>query len=60
MNKKNLEKVKNRIAQLEREMESNLAKMKALNETNKIIGGGITELRLVVENLTPEKKEKKK
>jgi len=59
MNKDDINKIRNRIAFLEKEMESNLAKMKALNETNKSIQGGITELRLAVENLTPKKKEKK-
>ncbi len=56
MNKKDMEKVKNRIAFLEKEMESNLEKMKALRDTNRSLLGGITELRLAADNLAPEKK----
>lgn len=59
MNKKDIMKIKNRILFLEKEMESNLAKMRTLNDKNKIIQGGITELRFVIENLTSEKKEEK-
>jgi len=39
-------------------MESNLAQMKDLRDTNNSIAGGITELRLALQALTPEKKKK--
>lgn len=60
MNKKDVEKVKNRIAELERDMESNRAQIRTIQIMNKSLEGGRIELTSMLHTLVPEKKEKKK
>jgi len=59
LNKKDIEKVRNRIAYLEKEKEANLVQIRTLQILNKSLDGGIIELSSMLIDLTPEKKEKK-
>lgn len=59
LNKKDVEKVKNRIAYLEQKKASNLTQIRTLQILNKSLDGGIIELSSILIDLNPEKKEKK-
>lgn len=59
MNKKNVDKIKSRIAQLEKEMDSNRAKIRTIQILNKSLEGGIIELSSMLIDLAPEEKVKK-
>ena len=58
MNKKDVEKVENRISFLQQEWESNQQKITQLVQVNQSIQGGIKELKLMLLNLaSKEEKE---
>lgn len=59
LNKDDIEKVKNRIAQLELEIESNLTEIRSRQIANKSLEGGLFELSSMLKTLVPEKKEEK-
>ncbi len=59
MNKEELTKIKNRINVLRLEFEANRTKILLLQTENQRIQGAVKELNLVLENLSPKKKEKK-
>jgi len=66
MNKKEIEKIRNRIAQLKLDYEKNQQTIKhhqdeilRLSQENKSIQGGIIELNLVLANLAPKEEKKK-
>lgn len=59
MNKKDIEKINDRIAHLKREMEANMVKIRTLQILNKSLDGGIIELSSMLVDLAPKKEEKK-
>lgn len=58
MNKDDIKKIKNRIAQLSQEFEKNRVKITELIAENGRIQGAVTELNALLDNISPEKKEK--
>ncbi len=59
MNKDDVKKIKNRVAQLSLEFEKNRLNIKELIAENGRLQGAVTELNTLLNNLAPEKKEKK-
>ena len=57
MNKKDVEKVENRISFLRQEWESNQQKITQLVQVNQSIQGGIKELNLMLANLVPKEEK---
>ncbi len=60
MNKEDIKKINNRISFLQKEFETNNGKIKELLTENNRIQGAVQELALVLENLSPQKKEEKR
>ncbi len=60
MNKDDINKMNNRIEALVLEFNANNQKIRLITIENHRIQGAITELKLVLEHLLPEKKEKSK
>ncbi len=59
MNKDDIKKINNRIAQLSLEFEKNRVTITELMAENGRIQGAVTELNTLLDNLAPEKKEEK-
>ncbi len=60
MNKEDIKKVNNRIDFLRGEFDANNKKIQSLQTENNRIQGAVKELALIIENLSPKKKEKTK
>lgn len=60
MRKEELKKIQNRIEFLTGEWDTNNKRIQVLQIENTRIQGAVKELNLVIENLSPKKKEKKK
>ncbi len=60
MNKEDIKKIQNRITFLRKEFDNNTTKIQLLQTENNRIQGAVKELNLVLENLSPKKKEKEK
>lgn len=59
MNKDDIKKINNRIENLRLEFDANNQKIRLLQIENNRIQGAVTELSLVLENLSSGKKDKK-